>query len=332
MNRKQLTISYHSLGIVLVGVLIGLVVSSSRNETGGTDSTWSDFNENYRIFAIPLPNDVAFAGESISLVDPEVKERYDRELLVNTYWQSNTLLFFKRSTRYFPTIERVLREEGVPEDFKYLAVIESGLQNAVSPAGASGFWQILEKTGKEYGLEINDEVDERYHVEKSTRAACKYLKAAKQKFGSWTLAAASYNMGMNGLQRQLERQKVASYNDLLLNSETARYVFRIIAVKDIMENPKQYGFRFRKDDLYPAIATKTVSIDSAITDMADFAAKFGVNYKTLKFHNPWLRQAYLKNPNKKTYRIDIPVNTEFIDEPETVVDFPSIPNDSISDH
>ncbi|WP_300438846.1 lytic transglycosylase domain-containing protein [Christiangramia sp.] len=262
--------------------------------------------DTYKIKALPMPEDLEFAGESVPLNDPDIYERMDRELLVNTYWQSNALLLMKRAHKYFPVIEPVLKEEGIPDDFKYLAVIESGLTHAVSPARAVGFWQILESTGKEYGLEINGNVDERYHIEKSTRVAADYLKKAKARFGSWTLAAASYNAGHYGVDKQLDRQKVGEYYDLLLGEETGRYVFRILAVKEIMTNPEKYGFSFNESDLYTHIPVKKVKVDTVVTYFPDFAENFGINYKILKVHNPWLRDDHLKNASRKTYYIDIP--------------------------
>lgn len=262
--------------------------------------------DSYRIEALPMPENLNFAGETVPLKDPDVYERMDRELLVNTYWQSNALLFMKRANKYFPVIEPILKEEGIPDDFKYLAVIESGLTQAVSPARAVGFWQILEGTGKDYGLEINDNVDERYNIEKSTRVAADYLKKAKERFGSWTLAAASYNAGQYGVDKQLERQKVNGYYDLLLGEETGRYVFRILAVKEIMTHPEKYGFNFTEKDLYAHIPVEKVKVDTVVKDFPDFAEKFGINYKVLKVHNPWLRDDHLKNASRKTYYIDIP--------------------------
>jgi len=260
----------------------------------------------YKIVSLPMPENLDFAGETVPLSDPDVYERMDRELLVNTYWQSNALLLMKRANKYFPVIEPILKEEGIPEDFKYLAVIESGLTQAVSPARAVGFWQILEGTGKEYGLEINDNVDERYNVEKSTRVAADYLKKAKARFGSWTLAAASYNAGQYGVDKQLDRQKVNDYYDLLLGEETGRYVFRILALKEIMTNPEKYGFSFTESDLYEFIPVKKVRVDTVVKDFPDFAEQFGINYKILKVHNPWLRDDHLKNASRKEYFIDIP--------------------------
>tara|TARA_R100000322_G_scaffold146587_1_gene102808 strand:- start:2961 stop:3896 length:936 start_codon:yes stop_codon:yes gene_type:complete len=260
----------------------------------------------YNVYALPLPDNLNFAGEPVPVQNPDIKERMDRELLVNTYWQSNGLLLFKRANKYFPIIEPILKEEGVPEDLKYLAVIESGLTQAVSPARATGFWQILKETGKEYGLEVNDNVDERYHIEKSTRAACKYLKASKERFGSWTLAAAAYNAGNYGVSREMERQNVDGYYDLLLGEETGRYVFRILALKEILSNPGKYGFNFQEKDLYTEVPTYKVSVDTAVSDFTKFAEGFGINYKILKIHNPWLREKHLNNSSRKKYSIDIP--------------------------
>ena len=244
--------------------------------------------ESYKVYALRLPESIDFAGEKTPLDAPDIQERLDKELLVNTYWQSNMMLLLKRANKYFPLIEEILEEEGIPSDFKYLAVIESGLENVRSPKGAKGFWQLMPATAKEYGLEVNTNVDERYHIEKATRVACKYLKKAKNRFGSWTLAAASYNRGMYGTNRLLDRQLVDSYYDLLLNSETGRYVFRILAVKEIMTNPERYGFVFNSEDLYNPIPVKKIGLDTAIANLAEFAKEKEINYKILKIHNPWL--------------------------------------------
>jgi membrane-bound lytic murein transglycosylase D len=260
----------------------------------------------YKVYALDLPDTLNFADEKISLSSPDLKERLDRELLVNTYWQSNMMLLLKRANKYFPTIEKILKEEGVPSDLKYLSVIESGLENAISPAGAKGFWQIMRTTGKEYGLEVNSNVDERYHIELSTRIAAKYLKKAKNKFGSWTLAIASYNRGIRGIQRNLNKQKVENYFDLRLGKETSRYVFRVLAVKEIIENPMKYGYVYDHTDLYYPVPVRYHGLDTAISNLATFAKKMGVNYKILKIHNPWLLQNHLNNKSKKYYEIAIP--------------------------
>ena len=260
----------------------------------------------YNVYALTVPENLEFSGESMPLNDPDVLERMDRELLVNTYWQSNGLLMFKRANKYFPIIEPILAKNGIPDDFKYLAVIESGLTNAVSPANARGFWQIMKATGRENGLEVNTNVDERYHLEKATEVACKYLLAAKEKFGTWTLAAASYNAGMRGISRRLDSQSTTNYYDLLLGEETGRYIFRIVALKEILNNPSKYGFNFRYKDLYNTIPTYMVSVDSTVTDLVDFSKQFGINYKILKLHNPWLREPHLNNKTGKQYFIEIP--------------------------
>jgi len=260
----------------------------------------------YNVYAVPMPENLNFAGELVPVENPDIRERMDRELLVNTYWQSNGLLLFKRANKYFPVIEPILKKHDVPEDFKYLAVIESGLTQAVSPARATGFWQILRNTGREYGLEVNENVDERYHIEKSTEAACKYLKKAKERFGSWTLAAAAYNAGSGGINKRLKKQNATTYYDLLLGQETGRYVFRIVAVKEILSNPKKYGFNFTEEDLYEHIPTFNVLVEEPIADFNEFAAKHGINYKILKLHNPWLRQAHLNNASGKEYFVQIP--------------------------
>lgn len=257
--------------------------------------------------AMYFPTEVDFAGEKTPLQISDVRERLDRELLINANLDATTALIIKRANRVFPIIEPILAKYGVPDDFKYLAVIESGLVNAVSSAGARGVWQFMPETAKEKGMEVNDIVDERYHLEKSTEAACRYLLAAKEKFGSWTLAAASYNGGMNGITKRIEEQKVTNYYDLALTEETSRYVFRILALKEIMRQPTKYGFNIYPSDLYTQIPTKKVAVDSSITDLTGFAIAQGINYKILKIHNPWLRDKKLVNPTKKRYEIEIPL-------------------------
>ena len=260
----------------------------------------------YNVYAIQVPSDLNFAGEPMPLKNPDILERMDRELLVNTYWQSNGLLMFKRAKKYFPIIEPILKKHGIPDDFKYLAVIESGLTNAVSPAGARGVWQIMPATARENGLEVNDNVDERYNLEKSTEIACKYLLKSKENLGSWTLAAAAYNAGNAGISNRLKEQNVTSYYDLLLGEETGRYLFRIVALKEILKNPTKYGFNFREKDLYSNIPTYKVEVDTSVSDFTKFAENFGINYKILKIHNPWLRESKLNNKSRKQYLIDIP--------------------------
>lgn len=266
-----------------------------------------NLNSEYKVYALKIPDTVYFAGEKILLNSPDLRERMDRELLVNTYWQSNTLLLIKRANKFFPKIEEILKNEGIPDDFKYLSLIESGLQNVTSPSGAKGFWQIMRNTGLEMGLEINSNVDERYNLSLSTKTACKYLKKAKNQFGTWTLAAASYNRGISGIQKNLNFQEVNNYFDLRLGSESSRYIFRILAIKEIIENPVKYGFIFDKIDLYNHIPIRNVSVDTPIANLSKFAKQFKINYKILKIHNSWLRQNHLNNRSRKKYNIEIPL-------------------------
>ncbi len=303
--KKVFTPPYLVIGL-LTTALIFLV---SSNGFTPNDSAYVTYNDDFEVptyYSVKVPGYVEFAGERMPAEIDDVKERLERELLVTAYRHSNTFLMLKRKTRWFPVIEQILREEGVPDDFKYLCVAESALSNAVSPAGAKGFWQFLSRTAKEYGMEVNDTVDERYHVEKSTRAACKYLKSAKNKFGSWTAAAASYNMGRAGLNRQMDRQAERDYYDLLLNEETSRYVFRILAFKEVLSNPSQYGFVLDYTDQYQPYRYSEVIIDSNVDSFAAFAKRYNTNYKTLKKLNPWLRDSYLKVPAGKTYTVKIP--------------------------
>ena len=265
-----------------------------------------NYENPYKVYALKIPDTIYFAGEEILLNSPDLRERMDRELLVNTYWQSNTLLLIKRANKFFPKIEKILRKEGIPDDFKYLALIESGLQNVTSPSGAKGFWQIMRNTGLEMGLEINSNVDERYNLSLSTKIASKYLKKAKKKFGTWTLAAASYNRGISGIQKNLNFQEVDNYFDLRLGSESSRYIFRILAIKEIIENPIIYGFIYDEEDLYHPIPVRNFSVDTGIVDLSKFAKTFNINYKILKIHNSWLRQNHLNNRSRKKYFIEIP--------------------------
>lgn len=257
--------------------------------------------------AVYFPVKVDFAGENVPLHIADVRERFERELLVNANLHASTRLILKRSKRAFEVIEPILLKNGVPDDFKYLAVIESALLNAVSPSGAKGVWQFMPETAKEKGMEVNDIVDERYHLEKATEAACSFLLAAKEKFGSWTLAAASYNSGITGVRKQIDNQKVTNYYDLLLNDETSRYVFRIVALKEIMQHPEKYDFNVENQEFYNLIPTKTITVDTTIVNLAEFAKNQGINYKILKIHNPWLRDKKLEVSANKKYEIQIPL-------------------------
>ena len=253
-----------------------------------------------------LPDNVSFAGEVMPLQNFDTRESLDRELNATAYRHGSTLLTIKRAGRYFPEIEKILKEYGVPDDFKYLACAESDLSNVISPKGATGYWQIMEATGKESGMIINREVDERYDLDKSTRFACKYFLKAYEKYGSWTMAAASYNNGFSGLNEQVDIQKETNYYDLLLNEETARYIFRIVSLKLIMSEPSKYGFNIGPDEIYKPVPSREVKVDTAVTSFEQFARHFDTNYKILKFLNPWLRKPFLTNSEKREYLIRVP--------------------------
>ena len=285
-------------------IIVFILFMANRREDEGMQD--DGMKGKYLVTPVKLPDRLDFAGEKVPLDNFDVSESLDRELLVNAYWQSHTLLLVKRANRFFPVIERVLRENGLPEDLKYIAVAESDLENVTSPAGAVGTWQFLEGTARELGLEVNDQVDERYHLEKSTWAAGKYLRESHDRYGSWTMAAASYNAGRQGMDRRISQQGAGSYYDLLLNSETARYIYRILALKLILSDPGKYGFEISEKDMYPVIPTYEVTVDGSVEDFADWADRYGINYKILKYFNPWLRDTALTNPQENTYYISIP--------------------------
>lgn len=298
--------------VIILAIFGTFQLFTSSVSTEAEEKTYSKlFNDDYNIFSLSAPLELTFCGDMVPTNDPEVYERLDREIHSNTYFHSNTILYFKRSNRWFPVIEPILAKNNIPDDFKYLALVESGLQNVVSPMGATGYWQFLEETAKEYGLEVNDEVDERYHVEKATEAACQYLLESYERYNDWALVAASYNVGKGRVDKELERQKTDNYYDLLLNEETGRYIFRILAVKHILSHPEKYGFKIRQKDLYAPFEYATLSVDSAVKDFPDFAKSHRISYKILKHFNPWLRQAYLNNPNGKRYEIKIPTEEEY---------------------
>ena len=277
-------IGFAAIVIVVFGLFVQATQSpkTKENTLNMPAENGSQPPQLLRVEALNIPNHMTFAGEQVPLEDADVRERLDREIHVNTYWHSNMLLMIKKANRFFPEIELLLKKYKLPDDFKYLAVAESGLDNVKSHAGASGFWQFMKGTGKEYGLEINNYVDERYNLELATKVAAQYLVHSKELFGSWTNAAAAYNLGNAGIQKQMERQDATDYYSLLLNSETGRYVFRILAFKEVLSNPQEYGFYINEKDLYYPIPTNTVIVNTPIEDFAKFAKQHGINYKILK--------------------------------------------------
>jgi hypothetical protein len=308
MKNSKSNFYYFFLGItVTISLIIFLVtIFLTDNTTNANGNPDEDFPQGYRIISPEIPTYLEFAGEKIPTENFEVYERMEREFLSNTYWHSATILAIKRANRWFPLIEPILKKNNIPDDFKYLAVAESNLENVISPAGATGFWQFMKPAGEKYGLEINSQVDERYDVEKSTEAACKYLIDSYNMFGSWITAAASYNMGQDGIKEQQGRQKSNNYFNLVLNSETSRFVARIVSLKYIVQSPEKYGFEITEKKKYKPLAYDEVTLDTSVTDMADYANSLGVNYFILKMYNPWLRDNSFLNKSKKSYSIKIP--------------------------
>lgn len=288
---------------IAANIVLGVLVLTSSKP----DDTKTIIEKEVHFEAPELPTEVSFAGEPMPLNRFDVLEALDRELLSNVYFHSQTIRYIKLAPRYLSIIEPILKEQGLHDDFKYLALAESGFNpRAISPARAAGFWQFMKGTAVDYGLEVNAEVDERYHIEKATYAACKYLKDSYKKFGSWALVAASYNRGVTGIKRQMELQEEDDYYDLLITTETARYVYRIVALKLILENPEKYNFYISEEEKYPIIQTKDVEITGSVSSFSDFAKKQGISYKTLKDFNPWLRENKLTYSGKKRYWVKIP--------------------------
>jgi len=258
--------------------------------------------------AIDLPDSLSFAGEPVPMSIPDVNERLDREMHINAYWHTNTIFLLKRAHRWLPQIARVLEEEGIPEDFKYVPAIEGAFKNEISPKSAVGFWQFRKDAAIEFGLEVSRQVDERYDPIKSTRAASKYLRKAYEKFGSWTLVAASFNRGRAGIIRAMNNQKVDNYYDLMLNDETSRYVFRILAAKEILEHPHRYGFEVPDKHLYNIEPVKYVSVTKDVSNWVNWSQQQGINFKLLKRHNPWIQSNPLHVSSGKEYLVAIPLN------------------------
>lgn len=287
---------------------MGVAINRNQNDwnSEAIESHHSAYYQNI-ITAPPIPEMLDFAGDTVPLKIYWVREALERELINHCYQHSRTLQIVKRAGRYFPLMKQILEEEGVPKDFLYLCVAESSLENAVSPAKAAGFWQFMETTAKKYGLEIREEVDERYHLEKATHAACQYLKKCKEELGSWCLAAAAYNMGENGVKTAVKNQSSSNYWDLYLNTETARYLYRILAYKLMFENTAQYGIKVCASDIYHPVPCKEVTIDSPIDDLYAYAKANNLTYRELKSLNPWLRSTKLTFSPAKSYSLQLPV-------------------------
>lgn len=301
---KKLSIT----AIILATLAIAgeVFIFASPKEDGDAVQTKA-IMQDCRTYAPVIPDTMTFCGEEVPLSLFYVREALDHELIVNMYRQSSTLLYFKRANRYFPVIEPILKKHGIPPDMKYLCVIESGLANATSPAKAQGFWQFMPATGSRYGLTVNNEVDMRNDLEAATEAACRYLRDLYARFHSWTAAAAAYNCGENGLERRMRQQDTDDYHHTRLNSETSRYVYRILAMKLIMQNPQQYGYFVRRCDLYPPVPTRTVTLQGQNVDLVRFAKDNNTSYKMLRTLNPWLQTDLLKNKDNKKYTVRLPI-------------------------
>lgn len=317
MKKHLKTTALTAAAALCLGVSLPMLVGNGefRPERDSVKSQVPSYTAPLRV-----PQSIDFAGETIALDRYDLRERLDRELMAFTYMHSSTMLTLKRANRYFPVIEPILREEGLPDDMKYLAVIESSLNpQARSGAGAAGMWQFMKGTARDFGLEVNDNIDERYHIEKSTRAACQYLKQAYEKYGSWLCVAASYNAGQGRISQQLQKQGVTRAVDLWLVEETARYMFRLLAAKSVLSHPQQYGFLLKRRDLYPPIPYTTDTVTTGIADLAAYARDKGITYAQLKDANPWLRDNFLQNKSGRTYVLKIPTQAGMHYDPKKTV-------------
>ena len=259
-------------------------------------------------YAIPLPRKASFCGQEVDLLRWDLRERLDREILAMNYMHSSTLQIIKRANRYFPVIEPILKRNGIPDDMKYLCCIESSLNpKALSPTGAAGLWQFMPATARENGLQVDDQVDERYHVEKETQAACRFLKECYELYGDWYLTAAAYNAGKRRISAEVERQQTGDFFDLWLSEETSRYIFRLISMKIVLEQPGRYGFRLKAEDLYQPVKSRQVSVSGGVADWVVFAREHGITYLQLKEANLWLRDSRLDNTRHRVYHVDIPL-------------------------
>lgn len=294
------------IAVVTFAVFKLFVYSTPPDVQDDDDDYYEQMEKNYIIYSPFVPDSMNFCGEPLPLDRFDVKQAVDYEFLKIMYWQSETILYIKRMQEVFAIVEPILKKHGVPDDFKYLLVTESGMVNVVSPAKAEGYWQFLKATAQEYGLEVNSEVDERYDLIKSTEAACEYIIDAKNALGNWTLAAASYNAGRAGLTTKMDKQQEDCFYDLLLVTETSRYIYRIAVFKVILSNPRRYGFNVRSVDGYKLPDIDVIEVNTSISDLVGFAKQYGTSYKMLKTLNPWLRSDKLTNSSGKTYFISVP--------------------------
>jgi membrane-bound lytic murein transglycosylase D len=293
------------IGVILITVTLAFCINATL-PLQNDEQTERDFHNAYKIYNVPLPDKLDFAGEDVPLEYSFVHENLEREIDVNTYWASATMMIMKRANRFMPIMQPIFKKYGVPDDMGYIAMIESQLANVMSPAGAIGFWQFTISTAQENGLEVTGEVDERYNLVESTEAACKFMKGSYDRLGSWTLAAAAYNAGRTRIINAVTDQDQHNFYHLYLNDETSRYIYRILALKIIMQDPQRFGFYLRNKDLYAPIQTEEIKVDNSINDLLAFAKRYGISYKSLKDLNPWLRNTKLTNKEKVSYTILVP--------------------------
>lgn len=308
MNKKYLlTVIAIIFAVVVLGLAVVMIYMQNVKAQQPVPPPQTVFYS--PVITLPqLPEKLEFAGEPVPLKNFEVRERLDREIIITTFRHGPTILAYKRANRWFPDIEKVLATNNIPDDFKYMALAESELSEVISPAGAAGYWQLMEETAKKYGLIVNDEIDERYHIIKSTEAACKYLRNSYNRFGNWTMAAASYNVGVPNLSSFTEKQRQNNFYNLHMNQETSRFIFRILSFKLIFSNPETYGIEFKEDDLYKPLKFYEIEVSGTVDSWVDFAEAEGITYKALRYFNPWIRSASLKNKGKNTFYVRIPVN------------------------
>ncbi len=304
LKKTSLQIKTYICFLGWISIIILIKISSPLNTRSFVDYT----DSNFKVLGLNMPVNLEFAGEKVPQNDYEIKESLEKEFFTDKVWQSSSLLLLKKAQKWFPLIEPILKKEGIPDDFKYVAIIESHLSNVVSPMGAAGFWQLMPNTAQHYGLIVNNVIDERLDVEKSTNVACKHFKEAYSYFKNWTLSAAAYNIGIGGIQRALKKQQTNNYYDLLLNKETGSFIYRILAFKTLLANPHHFGLNKKLINSNNFPSFKIIQVDSSITDLKKFASHFETDITILKTFNPWLIADYLTNPEKKTYRFKIPKN------------------------
>ena len=304
LNKKSLHIKTYICFLGWISLVILIKISAFKPSNSSSDY----LDANFKVLGLNMPVNLEFAGEKVPQNDYEIKESLEKEFFTDKVWQSSSLALFKKAQKWFPLIEPILKKEGIPDDFKYVAIIESHLSNVVSPMGAAGFWQLMPNTAQHYGLTVNNEIDERLDVEKSTHVACKHFKEAYNYFKNWTLSAAAYNVGIGGIQRALKKQQTNNYYDLLLNKETGSFIYRILAFKTLLANPHHFGINKKTTNANSFPSFKIIQIDSSITDLKKFASHFETDIIILKTFNTWLIANYLTNPEKKTYRFKIPKN------------------------